>query len=399
MELLDFLYDERMQCFSLMFKMPVKDYLSFVDETYQNRGGIQNQRGPLKTASAKIIRERMVKDVEKGAVLPPIVIGVLTDEEYLSNHQFSNSQIIELIEKVDKDRVSIIDGMQRTTALLEAKDHLENRFVRIDVWLANKIQALTYRMLVLNTGQIPWDLRRQVEVVYEPLITEIESIITKDYPQVSEYFNIIKKDDNARRKTPGEYHASDTVEMYLAFSLKTEKVAMRNILAEEFSKLDMMQAMLNQEFVSIFVNVFSLLARLDIAMGEHKNIGPESLKDGKDLFKSVAAKVGFMAAAAQKIFGIAGRDLSVERQVKSHKIVIDKVNNLINYISDKENQDKLNNFFDFEILAQRLEDLPKGSKIGDKQRELYLSSFKVLFSEDFDLDEPNPSLGPLWRGN
>ena len=254
-------------------------------------------------------------------------------------------------------------------------------------------------MLVLNTGQIPWDLRRQVEVIYEPLITEIENIIQIKYNPILEYFNLIKKDDNARRKAAGDYHASDIVEMYLAFSLKTEKVAMKSVLAEEFSRLDMMQAMLNEKFIPIFVEIFSLLARIDIALGRFTNISEGILQDGKDLFKSLPAKVGFITAAAQKIFGVAGRDLTVERQEKSVAIIRRKSNDLINYLDHFDKDKAIEEFLSFDILAQRLDDLPKGSKIGDKQRELFLSAFKVLFSDDFDLDEPSPSFIPLWRAN
>lgn len=398
-KLLDYLYDKRMGCFSLMLKMPVIDYLNFVEDTYNDRGGIRNQRGPLKTASAKTIRDRMIKDVEAGAVLPPIVIGLLLEKKYAPDFAFADVDLTEILENIPKERVSIIDGMQRTTALLEAKESIVEMEIRIDLWLATKIQALTYRMLVLNTGQIPWDLRRQVEVIYEPLITEFETIIQTKYADIADYFNIIKQDDNERRKASGDYHASDIVELYLAFSLKTEKVAMKSVLAEEFSRLDMMQAMLNEKFVPVFVEVFCSLARIDLIIGKINDVWEAPLKDGKDLFKSLPAKVGFITAAAQKIFGIAGRDLSVERQDKSLTVIRKKTSDLEKYIKKIQTKEEIKEFLAFEILSQRLNDLPKGSKIGDKQRELFLSAFKVFFSEDFDLDEPAPSLIPLWRAN
>ena len=398
-KLLDSIYDTRMNCFSIMLSIPVPDYLDFVKQTYNNRGGIKNQRGPLKTASAKTIRERMVKDIEAGAVLPPVVIGLLIEDTFSPEHDFKDEDIQKILTTISKERVSIIDGMQRTTALFDAEKYLSEKFIRIDLWLSSKIQALTYRMLVLNTGQIPWDLRRQVEVVYEPLIAEIGNIIDKKHSDITDYFSIIKKDDNERRKMSGDYHASDIVEIYLAFSLKTEKVAMKSVLAEEFSRLDMMQAMLNVEFVQIFVTVFSQLARIDIALGNFNDMGDGSLKDGKDLFKSLPAKVGFITAASQKIFGIAGRDLALERQYKSIDQINKKTADLVAYLLNPENKSGMKDFLSFDILLQRLEDLPKGSKIGDKQRELFLSAFKVLFSDDFDLDEPTPSFSPLWRAN
>lgn len=38
-----------------------------------------------------------------------------------------------------------------------------------EFWLAKSVRALVYRMLVLNTGQVPWTLSRQLGVVFEPL--------------------------------------------------------------------------------------------------------------------------------------------------------------------------------------------------------------------------------------
>ena len=77
----DRLEDERVHCTSIMTTMTVGDFLGLVDKVYYQRGGIEGQRAPLKTKTAISIRKRMVSDLEKGAVIPPIVVGVLVSEE------------------------------------------------------------------------------------------------------------------------------------------------------------------------------------------------------------------------------------------------------------------------------------------------------------------------------
>lgn len=395
---LDNIYDTCSKCHSVLIKLPILEYLEIISKTYENRGGLDNQRGPLKTPTAKIIRERMITDLEKGTVLPPIVVGVLMEEELSPNDDFNNiERIRQILEEIPKERLSIIDGMQRTTALYAAEDFLKNKDIRIDLWLTNRIQSLTYRMLVLNTGQIPWDIRRQVEVIYDPLITEIQQIITTKYSDLVEYFNIIKKDDKERRKSSGDYHASDIVELYLAFSLKTAKVDIKNELADAFLKLDMMKAMSSENFLNYFIDVFAMLAKIDLGFGKYSNINSSKFLNGKDFFKSQPAKIGFITAAAHKIYGITGIDTTEEKQKSSHEKLIIKCNLLIDHLKELP-QEEVNNFLKFDILEEKLSLISKG-KIGDQERELYLNAFKVFFSEDFYIDENTVTLEPLWRAN
>ena len=74
---MDILKDNRVNCYSVMTRGPIVDYLSMVESAYKNRGGLEGQREKLRTTSAIRIRKRMVEDIAAGAVLPPIVIGVV----------------------------------------------------------------------------------------------------------------------------------------------------------------------------------------------------------------------------------------------------------------------------------------------------------------------------------
>ena len=107
----------------------------------------------------------MVEDLEHGGILPPIVLGrIYTDSVHEENFN-------ELIKSED---IYILDGMQRIQALREAKDLSDNLELRVEFWFAPNETALLYRMLVLNSGQVPWSVNKQIEVVFKPVIERIK---------------------------------------------------------------------------------------------------------------------------------------------------------------------------------------------------------------------------------
>lgn len=71
------LRDDRSSCLSVTLITSAGDYLKFIQRSYESNGGLEGQRTPLKTKTAIKIRNRMVDDLLHGAVLPPIVIGVV----------------------------------------------------------------------------------------------------------------------------------------------------------------------------------------------------------------------------------------------------------------------------------------------------------------------------------
>jgi hypothetical protein len=113
-----------------------------------------------------------------GAVLPPVVIGMLVDATTLKIWESKPPSNATFLEAVARNELSIIDGMQRTAALKEAaavEPAVYDRGLRVEFWVADETRALIYRMLVLNTGQVPWTLGRQLAVVYEPLLGEVKA--------------------------------------------------------------------------------------------------------------------------------------------------------------------------------------------------------------------------------
>lgn len=197
---LDWLQDYRTDCCSALLKMSIGQYLELVKEAHDQRGGITGQRDVLKTTTAKRIRERMIADIRKGAVLPPVVLGVVLEDD--DKLHFEN-RIDEgaFLAAISKKELSIIDGMQRTASLMEAVNadsSISTREMRVEFWVAHSVRSLVYRMLVLNTGQVPWTLARQLSVVYAPLLKEIK----KNVPNLDRIFT---PDKPGRRVAGGQF--------------------------------------------------------------------------------------------------------------------------------------------------------------------------------------------------
>ena len=234
------LFDRRVGCYSLMTAVMAADYLKLVENSYAKRGELKHQRDVLKTTTAKRIRRRMVSDVKNGAILPPVVVGVVTDvATFQTIPGLEPPAIMTLITENLMDSIAIIDGMQRTTALRLAMDEdpasLAEMKIRVECWIAKSPESLIYRMLVLNTGQVPWNLSRQLQVVYSPLIDEMKKRVN--------FERVLDTEKSERRARGGEYQPDSLVELYIAFGVRKTDVDTQETLADEFSRLDMTDAL------------------------------------------------------------------------------------------------------------------------------------------------------------
>jgi hypothetical protein len=224
-----FLEDERVRCLSGVGQIDTAEYLALVADIYKENGGIEGQRAPLKTKTGINIRLRMIDDIKKGAILPPIVIGAVVPPDIFEKAISceNNDQFASLLRIIENSKLSIIDGMQRTTALDAAvqddKSGKISSVVRVDLWLAKNIDSLIYRMLVLNTGQVPWDIKRQLETIYKHVLVAIKEHI----PDIS-VFNI---DETDRRSGAGQYRAARIIELFLSFTSRKPHIELKEKVA------------------------------------------------------------------------------------------------------------------------------------------------------------------------
>jgi hypothetical protein len=386
---IDILKDTRVNCYSVMTHLTVSEYLHLVDSAFHNRGGLEGQRESLKSTTARRIRKRMVQDIELGAVLPPIVLGVIVDADILQKIDASNiakQELMDLIKNHQEDNISIIDGMQRTSALREALENNQNidqQEIRIEYWIASQINSLTYRMLVLNTGQVPWNIRRQIEIVFRTIIKELR----QKYPEIE----IMEINDERRRSNPGQFQADNIIELYLVFGARKEKIDVQERLADEFTRQDFIESTSNPNFTEIFYEVISYLSRFDKIFSIYRDITTEGyFQEGKDLFSSQPACVGFVTAIALAVLGRPGLDYTPETQNQKWVIIKNNADILLHKL-EKLNSVELGEFLDFHTLNELIRKKP--GKSSYFEREFFLQSFKVLVEENFCVE----SMTPCWR--
>lgn len=375
--------------------MKTGDYLSLVNTAYGNRGGLKYQREALKTTSGRRIRARMIDDIVKGAVLPPLVLGIVVDPVIFEGISSLSPEQMETSILGDwKGRVSIIDGMQRTTALLDAvKDNpgVAESELRIECWVSSQTDSLIYRMLVLNTGQVPWNLKRQLQVVYAPLVEELKGHVN--------FERLLEPDKAERRTKGGEFNPDSLIEAYLAFGLRKTEIDTQESLAEEFSRLDMAEAISTEKYARYFYPVVQCLVDLDRAFSrldepdaDMKVVSEGTrFEIGRNIFDSQPARVGFVVACALAILGRLGGDRTMEESDAALKSITDGVNSLSGDLNKLAN-DQLREFLGLDVLSERVLG-QKRSAIGRYERSYFETAFKVLIEEKFAV----PTLEVCWR--
>jgi len=369
--------------------MSIEEYLNFIEDAfYDRKGGLEGQRGPLQTNSAIRIRKTMISDLEAGAILPPIVVGLIVDEGTLTGVPDLKPDTLRdlLDDHVPIENISVIDGMQRTAALMELRENPEllKRKLRIEFWLTSNTNSLIYRMLVLNTGQVPWDLRRQIEVVHKPLIKEL-----KRHTDIE----VLEKDELRRRTKPGQFQADRIIEMYMAFGARKEKIDTRERLANDFTRLDFIEATSVSNFTFQFFSAIHSLATLDRAFDNYDGIEIAGrFTAGRDIFSSHPACVGFIASVAIDVFGRPGAPERTQHQQEENlKRIEIQVAALTEHLKTIEAAE-LGEFLDLDTLNEVVSDKSVG-KVGDFEREFFLKAFQTLIEEKFTIAR----MTPCWR--
>lgn len=379
------LEDKRVNSLSVSATTTIGEYIKWFED-YGCLNQLEEQRPVLNTRSANKIRMRLVDDLTRGAIIPPIVIGMSVDNDLST---VTTDTFVDLFIEKSAD-ATVIDGIQRSEALLAAalkQADIVNYPLRVDFWIANDAISLVYRMLVLNAGQTPWNVKRQMEVIYKPLINEIKAKI----PGI----DISVINEGRRRAGAGMYPSSSIIEMFLAFSSRKEILNFADNLADDFTRLDVAQMAGKPECSEFFYHTIKLLYEFDKAIErfkENDDAVEGHYKKGSDLFVQLPSKVGFVAAIAQKVLGRAGMpEKSYHIQQQEMDKISNGFNNMIATINALENE-HLKEFLAFDILNETVNSLPK-RKIGDSQREFFRKGFSTLIESDFDVD----SLEVVWR--
>lgn len=382
---MDWMFDERTKCWSVMTALPVDEYINLVKDAHEAQGSLNGQRAVLTTTTAKRIRERMVEDLSKGAILPPVVIGaVLAKDAYDALPTQTASTTSELLGGAPP--LSIIDGMQRTAALIEAVK--ENPAVgssrqRIEFWLTDNVRAMIYRMLILNTAQVPWTISRQLSVVFSPLLDEI----VRSVPELDK---MSTPDRPGRRVGPAQYSSDALVELYIAFSLRKTAVDTKEAISDEFSRLDFVDNLADPGFQEQFYGALKMLSKLDRAFSRAQ--GDETHPSGRFVFDRQPARIGFMVSVGLAVLGRPGAD----RPLEERDDVLAELSTAQDGLTDRIDllePDQLNDFLRLDVLSEVLD--KRVGQVGRYERNVFVEAFKVLIEDRFNVS----NMESCWRAS
>lgn len=391
------LRDDRVSCWSLLTGMSVGYYLKLVEGAYRKKGGLKGQREPLKTTTGRRIRARMVEDIKRGAVLPPVVIGAVIHEDLEQVATGAPNQIVQRIATDWIDAISIIDGMQRTTALMDAVEQtpeISERVIRVECWLSRSTDSLIYRMLVLNAGQVPWNIKRQLLVIYSPLIEEMKQHI--------QFERLLSLEKAERRIKGGEFNADSLVEAYIAFGLRRTEIDTQESVADEFSRLDIAEAIASEKYDHFFYPIVQILVDLDKGFSRLDAAPQVTVADdqtqsnkytiGRNIFDSQPARIGFVVACALAVLGRLGMDKAASESKNALEQLQSAANDLIASLEIMDSN-KLSDFLALDVLSEKLGG-QKRSAVGRYERAFFEAAFKILVEENFNV----PSMEVCWRG-
>lgn len=380
-KVIDAMQDERIQCYSIMLSMDVNTYIGLIDNAYKNNGGIEGQRIPLTNKSAIRIRDNMKKDILEGTILPPLVIGCTLNDDNMrlikdifdayNCNDFDNKKAVEIVNDILLgNELSIIDGMQRTTALKEILDNnsLENYKLRIELWVTNKANNLIYRMLVLNTGQISWGLKKQLEVVFIHIKKELQNKIVG--------IELIESNDGTRSNRPMKYQVSHFVELYLSFSTRKCDVNLSEKVTEGFAKQDIIEESYNQQHLDYFIDIVDKLVRLDLLLNKDNGLD-------RRLFGDQNARIGFIVSMATYIFGRPSRKYDNNKISNNFNYINENLDKFIEKIKDMGSEEIVE-FCQFDWLKEYTESLVK-----KELPEYYKKAFDILIDEEFNVENMN----------
>ncbi|MFU1552461.1 hypothetical protein ACM3N8_01680 [Aeromonas sp. A04] len=307
MKCLSIIRDNRIDATSVLMEMSTGDYLKLVSGAESN---LDIQRKVVKGFKPY---ERLRDDLAVGCIIPPIVIGVKSENVKTPNNDNEESiaAFTMAIGELSPADVYIIDGLQRTRAIQDVSAKLsaqpdEHRLflentLRVEIWPDISLSALTYRMILLNAGQKPMSLKHQLEVVSAPLCKSLRETLGQE-------IDIYTEKDTARRAGNGQYQFSLIATSFQAFVQKKPHIDVRNDVIAELNQIDVLDkygesiggSSSKPDLTQAFEDYVRYLLVFDAALcrkySESKDVDGVAVPTGVSLLARDTFHLGFSAA-------------------------------------------------------------------------------------------------------
>lgn len=275
-------YDRRIQSFMVSARA---DYEWYLAKTEGSEANLAIQRDIIKGSKPY---KNLRADLRMGCILPTVVLAVRNIDASVTQKYDVKSGFIDAsdadIEKlqaalfdVTPDNVDIVDGLQRTNALRQTYQDLEeterstflSRSLRLEIWVQIPFYSLAYRMLLLNAGQRPMSMKHQIDILSGGLAQDLMDI---------RGIEIVKLKDHKRRVRPGQFHLSTLAQAFQAWVQKSPNVDRTNLVVETMVVDEALESLgidLSSDSTSQYRDSFrefvQWMVDLDFAVGEENN--------------------------------------------------------------------------------------------------------------------------------
>ncbi len=156
-----------------------------------------------------------------------------------------------------------------------------------------------------------------------------------------------------------------------------------------------METIEKEDSFDIFICILGMMCKLDIAFSKYDMKCEESgqFSEGKDIFGSSTACVGFVVASAEYILGKISVERSIEKISEKRNNYKKQMDLFLNEL--EENKKERPDYLSLDILNSKCAGLPK-NRIGDEMRILFKDAFmSILKYEDIDEISHNRPVPPV----
>lgn len=372
MKIMSRIYDHRINSINLYVETTFGEYLSFADQIIKNN---ELQRKRVKTS--KSVYSLLKDDLKKGCVMPPLVLAVIRTG-VIDADEIKADELLKYI-KENTDDVLILDGLQRTYTLLDARTEMEkegekkvkrfmNYSLRLEIYVEINRFGVLYRMLTLNTGQTPMSLRHQLEMLYSDMLnTEIEGVV------------LIPDNEGKADPDEGQFVFKNAVEGFNSYMNRDELPIDRQDLLDNIKMMENMSEEnvtddLFKEFLEGYIKVFNALRKITDGYVLTKDDAQE-YEISESPFGKKVSKV-FSTSQALTGYGSAIGKMKDNGVIKD---IIDITGMLRKLVKKNDGYEW---FLEMLIKFDRIKESSK--KIGNAQRMFFHYFFRELFNKESD---------------
>lgn len=367
MKLISHLRDGRIEADNFLFEICIGEYLAIASAVLNNN---EFQRRRVK--SSPTIYSLLKEDVMRGCVLPSMVLafadGVTTT--------LPPDQVGAFLQQ-NADRLLILDGLQRTSSLLDLHQELtkngetaklaqlNKHTLRVEFYIGISRIGVLYRMLTLNTGQTPMSLRQQVEILF------------LDYAKIPlAGIRLIKEIDDESPTELGEYPFKSVVDGFNSYLERNELPIDRYDLLESIKSLEKLgKEDEKKNLFEDFIKTYDELVRAIDALSNGNEFTSNELGIQGQPFARHARRI-FSREQSMAGFGAAVAKLRDYKLISSFDDIKESVRHLTSGTPSTEA---------FSMLLRRLEDIRiKSKKLGNAQRMYFQFYFRELFNPNGD---------------